>query len=124
LLHATGGGFGSLVVPFPPCGPPLLGCLLAWTSSVLLAPCFLFLSLSWVLSFSKVYQGFIKGCCFLHLLNPAHDPPNLQVWFYITDWLWTILYIYIIIPLASVGLFVNPRSEEEEEEEEALKSRE
>jgi hypothetical protein len=38
--------------------------------------------------------------------------------------LWTILYIYIIIPLASVGLFVNPRSEEEEEEEEALKSRE
>jgi hypothetical protein len=32
--------------------------------------------------------------------------------------------IYTIIPLASVGLFVNPRSEEEEEEEEALKSRE
>ncbi len=87
-----------LVVPFPPCGPPLLGCLLAWTSSVLLAPCFLFLSLSWVLSFYKVYQGFIKGCCFLHLLNPTHNPPNLQVWFYITDCLWTILYIYYHSP--------------------------
>jgi hypothetical protein len=71
-----------------------------------------------------------KVVVFLHLLNPTHDPPNLQVWFYITDCLWTILYIYIyiyvIIPLASFGLFVNPRSEEEEEEEEeeALKSRE
>jgi hypothetical protein len=29
-----------LVVPLPPCGPPLLGSLLAWTS--VLAPCFLF----------------------------------------------------------------------------------
>ncbi len=28
------------MVPFPPCGPPLLGCLLAWT--LVLAPCFLF----------------------------------------------------------------------------------
>jgi hypothetical protein len=51
-----------------------------------------------VLSFYKVYQGFIKGCCFLHLLNPTHNPPNLQVWFYITDCLWTILYIYYHSP--------------------------
>jgi hypothetical protein len=29
-----------LTVRSPPCGPPLLGCLLAWTS--VLAPCFLF----------------------------------------------------------------------------------
>ncbi len=32
-----------LVVPFPPCGPPLLGYLLAWT--LVLAPCSFFLSL-------------------------------------------------------------------------------
>jgi len=45
------------VVPFPPGGPPLLGCLFAWT--LVLAPLFLFLSLSWVLSFYKVWHGFI-----------------------------------------------------------------
>ncbi len=48
-----------LLVPFSPCGPLLLGCLLAaWTS--VLAPCFLFLPLSWVLSFYKVWRGFIN----------------------------------------------------------------
>ncbi len=36
-LQATGGG---LVVPLPPCGPPVLGCLLAWT--LVLALCFFF----------------------------------------------------------------------------------
>jgi len=38
------------VVHFPPCGLPLLGCP---------CPLFLFLSLSWVLSSHKVWQGFI-----------------------------------------------------------------
>jgi hypothetical protein len=33
------------------------GLLLAWT--LILAPCFFFLYLSWVLSFYKVWQGFI-----------------------------------------------------------------
>jgi hypothetical protein len=46
-----------LVVSFPPGGLPPLGCLLAWT--LVLASCFLFLSLSWGLSFYKVWQGFI-----------------------------------------------------------------
>jgi len=49
--------FRYLVVPLPPCGPPLLGGLFAWT--LVLAPCFFFLSLSWVLSFYEVWQGFI-----------------------------------------------------------------
>jgi hypothetical protein len=40
--------FQYLVVLLPLCGPPLLGYLLAWTL-------FLFLSLSWVLSFYKVW---------------------------------------------------------------------
>jgi hypothetical protein len=38
--QANGEGFGYLVVPFPSCGPHLLGCLLAWT--LFLAPCFFF----------------------------------------------------------------------------------
>jgi hypothetical protein len=29
MLQATGGSFSYLVVPLPPCGSPLLGCLLA-----------------------------------------------------------------------------------------------
>jgi hypothetical protein len=96
-------------------------------------PLFPFFSLPFLGAFflsTKSIKVSSKVVVFLHLLNPTHDPPNLQVWFYITDCLWTILYIYIyiyvIIPLASFGLFVNPRSEEEEEEEEeeALKSRE
>jgi len=45
------------VVPLTPCGQPLLGCLLAWNFGP--CPLFLFLSLSWVLSFHKVWQGFI-----------------------------------------------------------------
>jgi hypothetical protein len=45
------------VVPFPPYGLPLLGGLLA--QILILAPLFPFLSLSWVLSFYKVWQGFI-----------------------------------------------------------------
>jgi len=45
------------VVPLPPCGPPLLGCLLAWT--LVLAPGSFSLSLSWVLSLDEVWQGFI-----------------------------------------------------------------
>jgi hypothetical protein len=49
------------VVPLLPCGLPLLGCLLAWT--LVLAPCFFFLSLSWVLSFYKIWQGFIIFFC-------------------------------------------------------------
>jgi hypothetical protein len=39
LLKDTGGGFG-LVVPFLPCDPPGLGCLLEGT--LVLAPCFFF----------------------------------------------------------------------------------
>jgi hypothetical protein len=46
-----------LVVPFLPCGPPLLGSLLAWT--LVLALLFLFLSLSWAHSVYKVWHGFI-----------------------------------------------------------------
>jgi hypothetical protein len=47
------------VVPLPLCGPPLLGCSLAWT--LVLAPCF-FLSLSWVLSFYEVqYHRWCKN---------------------------------------------------------------
>jgi hypothetical protein len=46
-----------LVVPFPPCGPPRSGCLLAWTS--ILAPCFFSSPFLWVPSFYKVWQGFI-----------------------------------------------------------------
>ncbi len=45
------------MVPFPPCGPPHLGCLLAWT--FVLAPCFFSLSLSLGAFFYKVWQGFI-----------------------------------------------------------------
>jgi hypothetical protein len=37
MLQASGGG---LVVPLPPCGPPVLGCFLAWT--LVLALCFFF----------------------------------------------------------------------------------
>jgi hypothetical protein len=40
MLHATVGGSKFLVVPFPPRGSPLLGCLLAWT--LVLTPCFFF----------------------------------------------------------------------------------
>jgi hypothetical protein len=47
---------GSLSSPHG--GLPLLGCLFAWT--LVHAPLFLFLSLAWVLSFYKVWQGFIK----------------------------------------------------------------
>jgi len=50
MLHGTGGRVWFLAVPFPPCGLPLLDYLLARTLV-------LFLSLSWVLSFSKVWQG-------------------------------------------------------------------
>jgi hypothetical protein len=39
------------------CGLPLWGCLLAWT--LVLAPCFFFSPFAWVLSFYKVWQGFI-----------------------------------------------------------------
>jgi hypothetical protein len=46
-----------LVVPIPPCGPPLLGSLPAWT--LVLALLFVFLSLSWVISVYKVWHGFI-----------------------------------------------------------------
>jgi hypothetical protein len=42
---------------------PLLGGLPAWT--LVLAPLFLFLSLSWVLSFYGVWQGFINCIHFL-----------------------------------------------------------
>jgi len=56
-----------LVPPFPPCGPPLLGCF----DCLDFCPCplFPFLSLSWVLSFYKVWQGFInwKRCWRLDL---------------------------------------------------------
>jgi hypothetical protein len=48
-----------LLVAFSPCGPLLLGCLLASTS--VLPPCFLFFSLSWMLSFYKVWRGFINN---------------------------------------------------------------
>jgi hypothetical protein len=47
LLKDTGGGFGS-VVPFLPCDPPRLGCLLAGT--LVLAPCFFISPFLWVLS--------------------------------------------------------------------------
>jgi hypothetical protein len=61
------GRFQYLVVPLPPCGLPLLGCMLAWTflSQVSFSlPCLsafflFFLALFWVLSFYKVWQGFI-----------------------------------------------------------------
>jgi hypothetical protein len=46
-----------LVAPFPPCGPPLLGSLLAWTS--VLAPCFLFSPFLGCFFYNKVWQGFI-----------------------------------------------------------------
>jgi hypothetical protein len=41
-----------LVVPFPICGPPHLGYLLAWI--LILAPCFFFSPFLWVLSFYNV----------------------------------------------------------------------
>jgi len=56
-----------LVVPFPPCGPPLLGYLLAWT--LVLAPCSFSLSLFWVLSFYEVWQDFIT----FELLNSTYE---------------------------------------------------
>jgi hypothetical protein len=40
MIQATSGGFGTLVVPLPSCGPPLLDCLLAYI--LVLAPCFFF----------------------------------------------------------------------------------
>jgi len=49
--------FRYLVAPLTPCGPPLSGCLLAWT--LVLGPLFLLHSLAWVFSFHKVWQGFI-----------------------------------------------------------------
>jgi hypothetical protein len=47
LLNDTGEGFGS-VVPFLPCDPPRLGCLLA--GNLVLAPGFFFSPFLWVLS--------------------------------------------------------------------------
>jgi hypothetical protein len=76
-VSATGGWrVRFLVVPFPPCGPPLLGCLLAW--SWVLAPLFLCLSLSGMLSFCKVRQGFITITLFWtsilsHMVCPKFD---------------------------------------------------
>jgi hypothetical protein len=49
------------VIPLPPCGAPLLSCLLAWTLDFGPCPLFLFLSLSWVLFLNKVWQGFITS---------------------------------------------------------------
>jgi hypothetical protein len=62
MLHVLGGRFRFLVVPFPPCGLPLLGYLFAWT--LVLAPFFFphflrcllfikfgFLFLMWFLSY-------------------------------------------------------------------------
>ncbi len=59
MLQVIGGGFGTQWFPCLRVAPPLLGCLLAWT--LVLVPYFLFLSLSWVLSFYEVWvQGFIN----------------------------------------------------------------
>jgi hypothetical protein len=69
MLHTTGGRFGYVVIPFPPSGPPLLSCLLAWT--LVLAPCFFFSPfLGCFPFFYKGWQGFIntlkKFCeCFM-----------------------------------------------------------
>jgi len=54
-----------LVVPFPPCGLPLLGCLLAWT--LVLAPCFFFSHFLGCLLFMKF--GFLVLMCFLSYLS-------------------------------------------------------
>jgi hypothetical protein len=50
------------VVPFPPCGTPLLGCLLAWT--LVLAPRFLFspfLGCFHSIKFGKVSSSSVVG---------------------------------------------------------------
>jgi hypothetical protein len=54
-----------LVVPFPPCGLPLLGCLLAWT--LVLAPCFFFSHFLGCLLFMKF--DFLVLMCFLSYLS-------------------------------------------------------
>jgi hypothetical protein len=48
-----------VLVPLPPSGSPFLGCLLAWT--LVFAPCFFFSPFLGVLSFYKIWQGFIKS---------------------------------------------------------------
>jgi hypothetical protein len=60
MLQATGEGFQYLVVPLPPCGPPLLGCMVAWT--LVLVPSFFFSPFAWVLSiyfFSPFFGCFL-----------------------------------------------------------------
>ncbi len=62
------------MVPFPPCGPPLLGCLLAWT--LVLAPCFLFspflgcfLSIKFGRVSSHLDSGYVKSLV-VHITKP------------------------------------------------------
>jgi hypothetical protein len=50
----------------------LLGCLLAWT--LVQATCFIFLSLSWVLSFDEVWQGFIINWKHMVVRKTKWDP--------------------------------------------------
>jgi len=62
------------VVPFPPCGPPLLGCLLAWTW--VLAPCYFsspflgcFLSIKFGRVSSHLDSAYVKSLV-VHITKP------------------------------------------------------
>ncbi len=66
-----------LVVPFPPCSPPHLGYLLAWT---LVLACFFFSPFLRSLSFYKIWQGFIR----LHIQWMRCSRLVFLVWLYFT----------------------------------------